>query len=107
MININIDIIFTLFYFILISFVLFYFNLFYFVLFYFILFYLIRKYDTSSNIDRSEVSTFPDAYVTALSARTVAVCKGKRAFERDIKGKLNGAKTPFIPVRRPKILDLR
>ena len=69
--------------------------------------YYTRKYDTSSNIDRSEVSTFPEAYVTALSARTVAVCRGKGASERDNKGKLNGAKTPFIPVRRPKILDLR
>jgi hypothetical protein len=74
---------------------------------YFIILYYFRKYDTSSNIDRSEVSTFPEAYVTALSARTVAVCRGKNASERDVKGKLNGAKTPFIPVRRPKILDLR
>ena len=69
--------------------------------------YCIRKYDTSSGIDRSETSTFPDAYVTAMSSRTVAVSRGNRAFERDNKGKENGGKTPFIPVRRPKILDLR
>ena len=36
-----------------------------------------------------------------------AKCRGLGAIERDAEGKERGAKAPFLPVRRPKILNLR
>ena len=66
-----------------------------------------RKYDASAQLDRSDTSVYPDGYVCSLSSRVMAVCRGNGAAERDIRGRERGGKTPFLPIRRPKILNLR
>ena len=58
-------------------------------------------------MDRSDTSVYPDGYVCSLSSRIMAVSRGNGAAERDIKGRERGGKTPFLPIRRPKILNLR
>ena len=67
----------------------------------------LRKYDASAQLDRSDTSVYPDGYVCSLCARVMAVCRGNGAAERDIRGRERGGKTPFLPIRRPKILNLR
>ena len=58
-------------------------------------------------MDRSDTSIFPEAYVSSLSARALPVSRGRGAQERNTGGKERGAKTPFLPSKRPKILNLR
>jgi hypothetical protein len=66
-----------------------------------------RKYDPSSQVDRSDTSIFPDGYITAIMARTAAYSRGNGAQERDRDGKNRGGRAPFLPVRRPKFLNFR
>ena len=65
---------------------------------------IFRKYDPSAQLDRSDTSVYPDGYVVSLSSRITAVSRGEGALERDLKGRERGGKTPFLPIRRPKIL---
>ena len=67
-----------------------------------------HKYSTNSNIDRTSSSSYPDEYVTSLSARICAVSRGITCSRELIESSsARGYKRPFQQMRRPKIINLR
>ncbi len=67
-----------------------------------------HKYNTSSNIDRMNVASYPDDYVTSLSARICAVSRGPTCTRELIESSAErGYKRSMQCMRRPKIMNLR
>ena len=67
-----------------------------------------HKYNTNSNIDRMNVSSYPDDYVTSLSARICAVSRGHTCTRELIESSAErGYKRSMQFMRRPKIMNLR
>lgn len=74
---------------------------------------IIRKYDTGSHLDRSNVNEnsaqlfFPEDCVSSLVSRSVLVAKGKSLEENIQQAKDIGYKLPFQALKHSKVLKLR